>query len=105
MNNFAEKALARVKALYGTPEGEFGPTLFVAHHLEELDVEAWEKTIGIRNPEPSQILDSLVLVASWGSEDEEKVDTYDFSLPNDITDYLISVRFDGDQIAEVSMES
>ncbi len=30
-------ARAHIDAIYGTPEDEFGATLFVSHHLGELD--------------------------------------------------------------------
>ena len=55
-------------------------------------------------PSPEQILDALVQVGAWDSEGDGVVDASDFSLPNDTTDYLISVRFTEDEICEVTME-
>jgi len=32
-----EAALAAIKRAFGTPEDEYGATLFVYHHLEQID--------------------------------------------------------------------
>jgi hypothetical protein len=99
-------ALRAIKSLYGKPEGEFGPTLFVSHHLTEIEPEYWLRTLGTNQPEPDQILNALVLIDSWSSEDDENVDTFDFSLPEAVSDYLLSVRFQDDgQVRDVSLES
>ncbi|WP_170336830.1 DUF2004 domain-containing protein [Ruegeria arenilitoris] len=98
-------AREKIKALYGTPEGEFGPTLFVSHHKEELETDYWTDTYSTDAPTAEQILDSLVLVDTWSSEDDDNVDTYDFSLPNEATNYLLSARFEDGEVVEVSMES
>ena len=46
----------------------------------------------------------LVLREHWGGDDE--IETFDFTLPEDVTDYVISVRFDeSGQVEEISMES
>lgn len=100
------KALEKIKSLYGTEEGEFGPTLFVSHHLEELEKSTLLDIFGVDKPDAAQILNALVLVDSWSSDDDGKIDTFDFSLPGNVTDYLLSVRFDDDgEIDEVSLES
>jgi hypothetical protein len=45
-----------------------------------------------------------VLQSHWGGDDELK--TFDFTLPDDATNYLISVRFDEDgDVSGISMES
>lgn len=99
-------ALRAINAAYGTAEGEFGPTLFVSHHLEEFDPAYWLKTFGTAKPDARQILSALVLVDSWSSGDDENIDTFDFGLPGDVSNYLLSVRFDDDgQVLDVSMES
>jgi hypothetical protein len=50
-----------------------------------------------------------VLRSHWGDDDdgdEEGIDTFDFTLPDEVTDYVISVRFDEDgEVESVSMES
>ena len=95
-----------IKSLYGKPKGEYGPTLFVSHHLEEIEPEYWLRTVGVQQPKPEQILDSLVLVGSWTSGGGETVNTFDFGLPGNVSDYLLSVRFgDEGQVQDVSMES
>jgi len=99
-------ALSAIKSAYGTPEDEFGATMFVSHHLEELDGNYWEKHLETSSPEPIRVLDILTLRSHWGDEDEDGIDTFDFTLPDDVTDYVISVRFDEDgTVEDISMES
>lgn len=94
-------ALKAIKAAYGTEEDECGGTLFVEHHLEEIEEEYWINTFGSATPTPDEILTKLVLQSHW---DDDCV--FDFTLPHKITDYLISVRFDEDgKIEDISMES
>jgi hypothetical protein len=97
-------AIAAIRQTLGTDDGECGSTLFVSHHLEELEVDYWQKHLGTDNPDPERILDLIKLRSHWGGDDE--LETFDFALPDDVTDYVISVRFDesGD-VAEISMES
>ena len=99
-------ALAAMKKALGTDADEHGATLFVSHHIEEMDDAFWLKHCGVARPEPPQVLDALVLQSHWGEDDEDGIDTFDFTLPDDATNYLISVSFDenGD-VAEISMES
>ena len=94
--------------------GDFGPTLFASHHLAELDAAYWEKHAGTSRPSTRQILDLLVLRSHWGDDDDDDdddegdggIDTFDFTLPGDVTDYVISVRFDeSGQVEAISMES
>lgn len=106
MSDKSRFALEKIKSLYGTPEGEFGPTLFVSHHLEELKENDWIDAIKLTKPNPEQVLNALILVDEWSSKDNGVNDTFDFSLPNEITNFLISVRFSEDgSITDVSMES
>jgi hypothetical protein len=99
-------ALRAIKSLYGKPEGEFGPTLFVSHHLEEVEGAYWQRTVGVARPTPDQVLNSLVLISSWSSEGGDNIDVFDFGLPNDASNYVLSVRFQDDgEVADVSMES
>ncbi len=99
-------ALAAIRRLLGTDEAEFSVTLFISHHLEELDAEYWKKHAGTAQPGPQQVLDLLVLRSHWGADSEDGIDTFDFTLPEHVTDYVISVRFDenGD-VEEIDMES
>ncbi|MEO4045243.1 DUF2004 domain-containing protein [Hoeflea sp. CAU 1731] len=102
---YEKAARAAIRALYGTPEGEYGPTLFVSHHLSELDADAWIKACQTKAPEAAEVLDSLVLIGSWSSTGDDRTDVFDFSLPNSVTNYLLSVRFVDGEVAEVTMES
>ena len=98
-------ARLKIKTLYGTPEGEYGPTLYVSHHLEVLDPEYWLDIYDTDEPEPEQILDDLVLVYTWSYDDDGVVDVLDFSLPEEVTNYVLAVRFRGSVIIGVDMES
>ena len=86
--------------------GDSGTGLFVEHHLSELDGGYWQEFAGTDQPEPAQVLGLLVLQSVWSSEEDEHLDTFDFSLPGDVTNYVVSVRFDEDgAIDEIVMES
>lgn len=99
-----EDALAAIKAAYGTAADEFGATLFVTHHLEEIEATYWEKRLGTATPEPRQILDTLVLRSEF--EDDDDLDSFDFSLPDEVTNYVICVTFNEEgEVEEISMES
>ncbi len=104
-------ALDAIKQAFGTTEHEHGVTLFVTHHLEELADDFWLKHCGTARPEPNQVLDILILQSHWGEdeedeEDEDGIDNFDFSLPGDVTNYVISVSFDEDgNVEEITMES
>lgn len=100
MNN-EKKALQGIKDSSGTEVGEYGIDEFVFHHLEELPHSYWEKHLGTCKPSAGQVMDLLVLQSKW--EDEE---VYDFTLPDDVTDYIISVSFDENgTIESIVMES
>lgn len=97
-------AIAAIRAAFGTEEDEYGATLFVEHHLDEIESEYWQKHLGTPKPEPINVLGILELRDHWGGDDE--IETFDFTLPEDVTDYVISVRFDeSGQVEEISMES
>jgi len=96
-----ELALDSIKAAFGTEDDEFGGTLFVSHHLEEIEAEYWKKHFGTATPDPREVLNILQLKSHW---DDDCV--FDFTLPEEVTDYVISVRFDDDgHVEEISMES
>ena len=100
-------ALEAIKAAYGTENDEFGATLFVSHHLKEIASSYWEERFNTPKPEAMQILDSLVLQNEFDDEDdEEEMDSLDFTLPGEVTDYLLCVSFDEDgEVEGISMES
>lgn len=53
-------------------------------------------------PTVLQVLDDLILISQWG-DDSEKLD---FTLADDVTDYVICVSFDlKGQVIDISMES
>ena len=102
-------ALNAFKQVFGTPGDEHAVTLFVSHHLDELGGEYWQEHCGAPRPEPKQVLDILTLRSHWGEggeEDEDGIDVFDFSLPGDVSNYVISVSFDqnGD-VEDITMES
>jgi hypothetical protein len=100
MNN-EQLAIEGIKKSSGTEQGEYGIDEFISHHLEELSTSYWEKHTGSANPTSIQVISLLVLRSKW--DDEE---TYDFSLPDEVTDYVVSVSFDEDnQIEDIVMES
>jgi hypothetical protein len=99
-------ARAAIKQSFGTGEDESGADLFASHHLEELEGEYWQKHLGTSRPEPIRILDILELRSHWGDDDDNGLDVFDFTLPDDVTDNVISVRFDETgEVEEISMES
>ena len=99
-------ALAAIRQAFGTEADEYGATLFVSHHLAEIDASYWEKHFGTAKPDPSRVLDLLELRSHWGDDDADGIDTFDFTLPEDATNYVVSVRFDEDgQVEQISMES
>ncbi len=96
-----KKALEGIKQLSGTEQGEHSIDEYVSHHLDELSPSYWEKHTGTPKPTNVQVIDLLVLRSKW--EDEE---IYDFTLPGDVTDYVVSVSFDEDGLIEdILMES
>ncbi len=94
-------ALEGIKKSSGTEQGEYGIDLFVSHHLEELPQSYWEGYLGTSKPNHGQVIELLILRSKW---DDEEV--YDFTLPDEVTDYVVSVSFDKDgEIDDISMES
>lgn len=96
-----EKALEAIKRSAGTEAGEYGIDEFVSHHVEELSESYWQKHLGTSAPSNEQVIGLLVLREKW---DDEEV--FDFTLPDEVTDYVVSVSFDDDgQIEDIVMES
>ena len=98
-----KSALEAIKLAFGTEDDEDGATLFVTHHLEELPEDYWQQQLGTKKPDPSAVLGLLQLRSNWG---EGEIENFDFSLPEDVTDYVVSVHFDEAGLIDgISMES
>lgn len=96
-----KKALDGIKQSSGTEQGKYGIDKFVSHHLDELPQSYWDKHVDTSKLTNEQVINLLILRNKW--EDEE---VYDFTLPDEVTDYVISVSFDEDGLIEsISMES
>lgn len=94
-------AMKAIKKVSGTEQGEHSIDEFVSHHIGELPESYWEQHLGTKKPSGEQVIGMLVLRSKW---DEEEV--YDFTLPGDVTDYVVSVSFDEDgEIDDIVMES
>lgn len=99
-------ALAAIRTAFGTAEDQYGATLFVSHHLAEIDDAYWQEHLQSSSPEPVRVLDLLVLQSHWSEDDDEGLDTFDFTLPGDVTNYVISVSFNEDgKVEDIVMES
>lgn len=99
-------ALAAIRKAFGTEEDEFGATLFVSHHLEQLEADEWQSIAASSTPTPGEVLGLLQLRSHWGDDEEDGIDVFDFTLPGDVTDYVVSVRFDeAGEVENISMES
>ncbi|MEM8817446.1 MAG: DUF2004 domain-containing protein [Pseudomonadota bacterium] len=98
-------ARAHINAVYGTPGDEYGVTLFVSHHLNEIEASYWLAYVGTAKPEPRQVLDLLEPKPSLDDEEDDPA-ILDFTLPGDVTNYVICVEFDeAGNVAGVAMES
>ena len=99
-------ALLAIKQAMNESDGDSSVKSFVSHHLQELDAAYWKKHAGRPRPSPKKVLDLLKLRSHWGDEDEDGIDTFDFTLPGDVTQYVICVRFDEDgEVEDIEMES
>ena len=104
INRREKAAIAAIKNAFGAENDEYGGTLFVTHHLVEIEKDYWRDHLATTQPEPMQVLEILVLKSHWGGDDG--IDTFDFTLPGDVTDYVISVRFDEEgKVEDIAMES
>jgi len=100
--------LARVamRAALENQQAEDGVELFIQHHLEEIEPDYWKKYFGSAVPTPLQVLDLLVLAAPWENDEIDSREMLDFTLPDEITQYVICVSFDAEgQVIDISMES
>ena len=96
-------ALAAIRQAHGTEDGEDSIVLFVAHHLEELPQSYWQEQLATATPDSAAVIGLLAFRSSWGEGDLEN---FDFTLPGDVTDYVVSAHFDEKgEIDGISMES
>lgn len=97
-------ALAAIREAFTSADEDNDVRLFISHHLAEVEGTYWKQHLGDESPEPSRVLDLIQLRDHWGGDDE--LETFDFTLPDEATQYVISVRFDETgEIEEISMES
>ena len=98
-------ALYAIKESFGTPEAEYDVDLFIRHHLEEIESEYWVKHLKTEKPKAEQVLDLFVLDSYLGDEDGN-MENFDFTLPEEVTNYMICVSFDENgKVEDISMES
>lgn len=100
--------LARVaiRAALENQQAEDSVELFIQHHLEEIEPDYWKKYCGSAVPTPLQVLDLLVLADPWESDEMDSREMLDFTLPDEITQYVICVSFNTKgQVIDISMES
>ena len=96
-------ALEAIQQAHGTEAGADSVDFFVAHHLEELPAGYWQEQLATATPDALAVIGLLVLRSSWGKNDLE---TFDFTLPGDVTNYVVSVHFDeAGEIDDIDMES
>jgi len=94
-------AIHAIRSAY-VAENDVG--LFVLHHLEEIESSYWQEHLKTTQPTPKQVLGILVLRSHWGGESGDS--TFDFTLPQEITNYILSVSFDDNGgIKDIAMES
>ncbi|MBH2000997.1 MAG: DUF2004 domain-containing protein [Moraxellaceae bacterium] len=97
--------IAMYKALENQ-QAEDSVELFIQHHLEEIEPSYWKKHCGISTPTLLQVLALLVLDYQWDDGGLESYDMLDFTLPDEITNYVICVSFnEKGQVIDISMES
>lgn len=85
------QALAAIQQAVGTGVGEDSIGLFAEHHRDELPASYWQQHLGEATPSVAAIAGLLVFKSAWGEGDMEYVD---FTLPGEVTDYVVSVHFD-----------
>ena len=96
-------ALAAIQQAHGAEDGADSVDFFLAHHLEELPEEYWQEQLATTTPDAAAVIGLLVCRSSWGKDDLEN---FDFTLPNDVSDYVVSVHFDeAGKIDGIDMES
>lgn len=97
-------ALDAIKQAFGTEAGMDNVNLFIEHHVEELPQSYWQQHLGSSGkPEQAAVLGLLQLRSSWGEGD---IEYFDFTLPGEVTNYVVCVHFDGAGVIDgISLES
>ena len=85
---------------------------FIQHHLDEIETSYWQKYFHTAQPSLIQVVEKLEFKSNTLPDDELDIEemTYyenhlDFSLPDEISQYVICVVFEEDSIIDVCMES
>jgi len=76
INRREKPAIAAIRSVFGTEYDEYGGTLFVTHHLEEIEKDYWQDHLDTTQPEPMQVLDILVLKSHWDGDEVELMRAY-----------------------------
>ena len=69
INRREKAAIAAIKNAFGAENDEYGGTLFVTHHLVEIEKDYWRDHLATTQPEPMQVFEILVLKSHWGGDD------------------------------------
>ncbi|SDY53779.1 DUF2004 domain-containing protein [Acinetobacter kyonggiensis] len=102
-----QKARAAMLSVYQNDTDDNAVRLYAEHHLEELEPEYWLKNLGTATPQPLQILKVLELSPhiDWVLGEDENY-RIDFTLPEEVTQYVLCVELDRDEmVVGISMES
>lgn len=88
-------------------------TCFIQHHLAEIPESYWLENFGSPQPDAAHILKKLQL-SDPNDSDEDSLDQeereyeehhLDFELPDEISQYVLCVSFENEQVVDISMES
>ncbi len=98
-----KRASEELKKIFNTEKGVDNINVFIEHHKKEISTDYWKEHLKTSNPTSLEILNYIEFKTAWGENDIEYLD---FTLPDDVTQYVLSVHFntDGD-IDYISMES
>ena len=108
-------ALQAIHAAHSGKEHEYDVTIFITHHLEEIEPAYWLKHTGKEKPSPQEVLELLVLHHHWtpwdgddpdSEDDEDGLQILDFTLPEGATQYVVCVEFsEQGEVDDIRMES
>ena len=97
-------ALAAIKQKMSDEDS--GVSLYVSHHLQEIESAYWQEHTGTTNPSAEQVINLLTLRTAWGEDTDDIAEVFDFTLPGNVTDYVLAVRFNEDgEVEDIDMES
>jgi hypothetical protein len=103
-NEIEKREIESISALKKSLNDDYSTKLFISHHLTEINSEYWIEHLGCAKPNSIDIINILVLKEHWGGDAD--IDIFDFTLPDNVTDYVLSVSFDDSgKINEISMDS